>query len=153
MFSSANLIDWLLYGLFLLICFISVNKVYAALAAYRKILLARHAGHKLAETDEYLLTDARSKLSVLYVAAQVSPFIGLTGTVLRIQEALTTLTPTSGLTEIAHPVGAALHSTFLGLICAILAVIAYGLAKAWTGRLGQLLDDLNTLQGDSDVKV
>lgn len=152
MFSGISFIDGMLYALFLLICFIAVNKLYASLSVYRQIILARHTKAIIADSAADLLADARSKLSLLYVAAQVSPFIGLTGTVLRIQEALTTLTPTSGLTEIAHPVGAALHSTFLGLACAILAVVSYGLANAWVGKLHRLLATLPQYSGGACAK-
>jgi len=130
----ATLIDVTLYFIFFLVLTIGIYKAWSLLGWWRRIVLA---GSPEAVRFLDTQTTAESGLPVLYVLAQISPFVGLMGTVLRIQQTLAGLSGNSGLTEIAHPVGAALHSTFLGLLCAIPAVAAYGLLRHATSRLSK----------------
>lgn len=141
---NLNATDAVLYMMFLGISYIAVSRLYTLLALFRKIKLAEHGRIAVLEVTAAYAQGQQAKfgMQLLYVAAQLSPFIGLTGTVLRIQEALTTLSATSSITEIAHPVGAALHSTFLGLVCAILAVAAYGWSKAGFGWIDTKLESI-----------
>lgn len=130
----ATLIDYLLYAMFCVIVATALYKTWDVIALNLWLSRLGPEGIQDGVLDKISIA-AESWLTLLVVLAQAAPFVGLTGTVLRIQEALTGLSGSSGIADIAHPVGAALHSTFLGLACAIPAVVAYGLLRRAVVRI------------------
>jgi biopolymer transport protein ExbB/TolQ len=132
----ATIIDYILYAMISATVATAILKSLNTLATW--VWLHKHKDEPLsAETARKLTDSAEFGLTALFVSAQIAPFVGLTGTVLRIQEALVGLSGSSGIADIAHPVGAALHSTVLGLACAIPAVAAYGLLRRAAVRIGK----------------
>lgn len=78
-------------------------------------------------------------LAILATTGSVSPFVGLLGTVLGIQSALTriTLSGQGSLEQISGPIGEALIMTAIGLFVAVPAVIGYN----WLLRRNRTIQD------------
>lgn len=80
------------------------------------------------EAGEDLTGRLYRRTEVLHVIGAISPMLGLTGTVLGMIEAFTTMATTNGVApgqELAGGIGQALLTTLLGLLVAIPTMVAY----------------------------
>jgi biopolymer transport protein ExbB len=89
-------------------------------------------------------------LSLVAMAAQIAPWLGLLGTVIGLMEVFQSSAAASTVTNalVASGIYKALGSTVAGLVLAILAYIAYGLL---TGLSNRLIDELENAAADLPV--
>ena len=89
-------------------------------------------------------------LSLVAMAAQIAPWLGLLGTVIGLMEVFQSSASVSTVTNdlVASGIYKALGSTVAGLVLAILAYLAYGLL---TGLSNRLIDELENAAADLPV--
>jgi biopolymer transport protein ExbB/TolQ len=144
MSQLAVLIDYLLYGLVMLSVSLIVFKV---IDLWLPSLIGRDEENRLGATHEDLLEGVEQLeegLTLLAVIASAAPFIGLSGTVMHIIEAMRAMGNASAdIGLITGPISTALNATLIGLASAIPAAVAHALFQrkiqvAYNRRLREL---------------
>lgn len=123
--AIANFIDFVLYAMFAITIALIVYKTIDVLAP--KWLKKGTIQERYIVPDKGI-QDAEDWMTLLVVLASIGPFVGLTGTVMHIIEALKGMSGAGvDMAVISGPIATALNATLVGLASAIPAAIAHAL--------------------------